>query len=77
MPQPKTKDLVVQLRGLGLTTKLLILVDENQDNLTLAARNLPWVEVLDVRSINPVALIRFEKVLATTAAMKAVAERLQ
>jgi large subunit ribosomal protein L4 len=73
--QPKTKELLARLKGLGLD-RALILVDEYKDNLRLAARNLPFVEVIDVRDLNPVALIRHGKVLATAAALKAVQERL-
>jgi len=73
--KPKTKDLVKYLQGLNLD-QVLILVEEGQDNLRLSARNLPSVEVLDVRELNPVSLVRFGKVLATSGALKAVAERL-
>ena len=80
MAKPKTKDLVKYLQGFNLG-RVLILVDnglvvEGQTNLRLSARNLPSVEVLEVRELNPVSLVRFDKVLATSAAVKAVAERL-
>jgi large subunit ribosomal protein L4 len=75
MAKPKTKDLVKYLQGLNLD-QVLILVEEGQDNLRLSARNLPSVEVLDVKELNPVSLVRFGKVLATSGALKAVAERL-
>lgn len=75
LAQPKTKELVERLNGLGLD-QVLILVDSYQDNLLLAARNLPAVEVLDVQGLDPVSLVRYGRVLATTAAVKAVGERL-
>ncbi|MEO7385759.1 MAG: 50S ribosomal protein L4 [Gammaproteobacteria bacterium] len=75
MKKPKTKDLVKYLDGFDLG-RVLILVEEGQENLRLSARNLPSVEVLDVRELNPVSLVRFGKVLATSGALKAVAERL-
>jgi large subunit ribosomal protein L4 len=75
MAKPKTKDLVKYLQGFNLD-QVLILVEEGQDNLRLSARNLPSVEVVDVRELNPVSLVRFGKVLATSGALKAVAERL-
>ena len=75
MAKPKTKDLVKYLRGLDLG-RVLIIVEEGQDNLSLSARNLPTVEVISVRELNPVSLVRFDKVLATSSAVKAVAERL-
>lgn len=73
--RPKTRDLVAYLQGLGLQ-RVLILVDECKDNLRLSAQNLHWVDVVDIHSLNPLALVRFEKVLATAAAVKAVGERL-
>jgi large subunit ribosomal protein L4 len=75
MAKPKTKDLVKYLRGLDLG-RVLIIVEEGQDNLSLSARNLPTVDVISVRELNPVSLVRFDKVLATASAVKAVAERL-
>jgi large subunit ribosomal protein L4 len=75
LARPKTRDLVTYLQGLGLD-RVLILVDQCTDNLRLSARNLHQVEVIDVASLNPLALVRFEKVLATAAALKAVGERL-
>jgi large subunit ribosomal protein L4 len=72
---PKTKDLVAQIKAYA-TDQVLILVDQVQDNLRLAARNLPWAEVISVREMNPVALVGASRVLATTAAVKAVQESL-
>ena len=54
----------------------LILVEEYKTKLCLAARNLPYVDVLDLREVNPLSLIRFDKVVATEGAIKALEERL-
>jgi large subunit ribosomal protein L4 len=68
---PKTKHLVEKLKGLELDNVLL--VTESQDiNLHLAARNLHNVEVVDSNGINPVDLIRFDKVLMTVDSIKNV-----
>ena len=75
LARPKTRDLVAYLQGLGLE-RVLILVDECKDNLRLSALNLHQVEIVDIGSLNPLALVRHEKVLATAAAVKAVGERL-
>ena len=75
LARPKTRDLVCRLL-LEKKNSVLILVDECKDNLRLSAQNLHWVDVVDVHSLNPLALVRFEKVLATAAAVKAVGERL-
>jgi large subunit ribosomal protein L4 len=49
----------------------ILLVTEGVDkNLFLSARNLPKVAVCDVEALNPVALLRHEKVLMTRDAVK-------
>ncbi len=72
---PKTKDLLSKLKGLGLSNALI--VTENLDeNLFLAARNVPSIDVRDAAGIDPVALIAFDKVLVTVSALKQVEEAL-
>jgi large subunit ribosomal protein L4 len=66
---PKTKDLLAQLQGLN-ATKALIVTDSLDENLYLAARNLPHVEVIDSDAIDPVSLIAFEKVIMSVQAAK-------
>jgi len=75
---PKTKLLVQQLKSLSLDdAHVLILVEAPDERLTLAARNLPNVELLPVAAVNPVSLVRHDKVLATVGAVKMLEERLQ
>ena len=72
---PKTKDLVAKLRELALENVLL--VTENPDeNLYLAARNLHKVEVCPSDQLDPVSLVGFDKVLMTTGAIKSLEGRL-
>ena len=73
---PKTRLLVNQLKQWGLD-KVLIVVEATDEKLYLAARNLPYVEVIEVAGLNPVALAGYEKVLATRGAVKLLEERLQ
>ncbi|NIP73793.1 MAG: 50S ribosomal protein L4 [Gammaproteobacteria bacterium] len=70
---PKTKELAVTLKGLGLKRGLIV-VDAGTENLYLAARNLPAVDVMDVTEINPVSLVGAERVLMTVSAVKKVEE---
>jgi len=72
---PKTRELLGRLNELGLDNVLIVAVDPD-DNLYLAARNLPGVAVCDVSSADPVSLIGFEKVLMTKAAIEKIEERL-
>jgi len=75
---PKTKLLVQQLKSLALDdAHVLILVEAPDERLTLAARNLHNVELLPVAAVNPVSLVRHDKVLTTVGAVKLLEERLQ
>jgi large subunit ribosomal protein L4 len=76
LEEPRTQLLLNKLDELKLGHNVLILVDSYKTKLCLAARNLPNVDVLDLREINPVSLIRFDKVVATEAALKALEEQL-
>ena len=72
---PKTRVLAQELKQLGLDS-VLILNEAFSENLYLAARNLPNVGICDVASMDPVVLIRFEKVLVTLPALRLIEERL-
>ena len=71
----KTKDLVNKLKEFDLDN-VLIVSDQIEQNLFLAARNLHKVDALDVSGLDPVSLIGFEKVLITVTALKRVEEML-
>ena len=73
---PKTKQVVEQLKKLNLD-RVLILVEAIDEKLFLAARNLPFVEVLPVSALNPLSLASYDKVLVTAGAVKLIEERLQ
>ncbi len=72
---PKTKLLATKLKELNLAS-VLILNEAFDEKVFLAARNLPNVGICDASSIDPVVLIRFEKVLITLPALKLIEERL-
>jgi large subunit ribosomal protein L4 len=72
---PKTKLLAGKLKELDLDN-VLILNEAFDESLFLAARNLPNVGICDAASIDPVVLIRFEKVLVTLPALKLIEGRL-
>ena len=73
--QPKTKALVEKLKQLD-TADVLIVTDAIDNNLALAARNLPDVDVRTVGAADPVSLIRHEKVIMTQGAVKKLEEML-
>ncbi|MGI9248865.1 MAG: 50S ribosomal protein L4 [Woeseiaceae bacterium] len=72
---PKTKLLATRLKELDLDS-VLLLNEAFDEKLFLAARNLPNVGICDVASMDPVVLIRFDKVLVTLPALKLIEERL-
>lgn len=72
---PKTKGLVNKLAEFDLSD-VLIVTEEVNENLYLAARNLHKVDARDVNAIDPVSLVGFDKVLVTVPALKKVEEML-
>jgi len=72
---PKTKLLISKLAEYGLT-RALILVEAYEEKLFLAARNVPYVEVMPVASLDPLSLIKHDKVVATVGALKLLDQRL-
>ena len=75
MDQPKTKALVEKLKKLD-SADVLIVTDTLNNNLALAARNLPDVDVRTVNQADPVSLVRHEKVIMTQGAVKKLEEML-
>jgi large subunit ribosomal protein L4 len=72
---PKTRLLAAKLKELGLAN-VLILVEAYDEKLDLASRNLMGVSVVPVSAIDPVSLIRHERVLATVGAVRMLEEKL-
>ena len=68
---PKTKELIAKLKDLN-APKALIVTNEVDENLYLAARNIPYVSVLGSTEIDPVSLIAFDKVIMSVAAAKEI-----
>jgi len=74
--QPKTKLLAQKVKAMGFE-QVLVITDAIDENLRLSSRNLPNVEILNVRHANPVALVRSQKVLVTKAAVAKLEEMLK
>lgn len=72
---PKTKQFIAKLNELELANALVVTEDLEQ-NLYLAARNVPHVDVRDAAGIDPVSLVGFDKVVVTVAALKKIEEAL-
>ena len=73
LKEPKTKQLVEQLGKFGLEN-VMIVVDAMDKNLYLASRNLHKIGLCEAGVIDPVNLIKFDKVLVTVPALKKLEE---
>lgn len=79
LTEPKTKLMASALKSLKLNGKILIVADlkaaENQ-NLELAARNIPSVKLLLPSNLNVKDLLEADNVVITEAAVNEITERL-
>ena len=72
---PKTKDFVDFLKKNELKEGLFI-VDEISNNLSLASRNLPNVNVTNLNSLNPISLLKFNSVVIVDNCLNLIEEKL-
>ncbi|SNT69114.1 MULTISPECIES: 50S ribosomal protein L4 [unclassified Psychrobacter] len=72
---PKTKELIAKLNELNASRALIVTKDVDE-NLYLAARNIPNVNVLGTNEVDPVSLIAYDKVIMTVEAAKQFEEAL-
>ena len=72
---PKTKDFVEFLEKNGLKEGLFI-VDEISNNLSLASRNLPNVNVTNLNTLNPINLLKFNSVVIAENCLNLIEEKL-
>tara|TARA_R110002111_G_scaffold261496_1_gene334578 strand:+ start:1043 stop:1660 length:618 start_codon:yes stop_codon:yes gene_type:complete len=75
LASPKTKDLLAKTTALGLTNALIV-TENAAGNLALASRNLYDIAATDAAHINPVALLRFEKVVMSEDSVRKLEESL-
>lgn len=72
---PKTRLFAAKIRSMGFDS-VLIITDQMDENVFLAARNLPNVLVVEPQQADPVSLVGFRKVLMTKAAVARFEEML-
>jgi large subunit ribosomal protein L4 len=73
LDKPKTKEIAKFLKDFSLS-KVLFITDNFDSNFYLSARNIPNVDVITVKEINPVILLKSDKVAITAAAFKLIEE---
>lgn len=71
----KTKDFINKMKDLKIENAL-ILTHEINESEYLASRNLVNFDVCDVESMNPVILLQYDNVLATSEAIRKIEEQL-
>lgn len=70
---PKTKDLLAKTSKLGISNALIV-TENAAGNLALASRNLYDIAATDAAHVNPVALLRFEKVVMSEDSVRKLEE---
>jgi large subunit ribosomal protein L4 len=72
---PRTKELLSKLNEVDAEDALII-TENFDENLMLASRNLYRVDARALNEVEPVSLIGYEKVVITSAALRALEEKL-
>ncbi len=70
----KTSGLVSKLKELEVGRRPLIVTEDATENLYLASRNIPYVEVRDVQGLDPVSLVGADTIVITADAIKQIEE---
>ena len=72
--QPKTKGLVARLAELEASGRVVLVAENAPEALFLAARNIPYLHVVDVAALDPVSLVGADKVVMTVDSVKRIEE---
>ena len=73
--EPKTKGLIANFTKIGLASALIIDGAETDANFTMAASNIPLIDVLPIQGLNVYDILRREKLVLTRAAVDALEAR--
>lgn len=76
MAEPKTKQFKELLKSLEIGGPALFVIDGNDRNIALSARNMPGVEVTTGAGLNVYQLLRYQTVVVTKAAVETLRSRL-
>jgi large subunit ribosomal protein L4 len=71
---PKTKAMVAKLAELQVAGRVVLVSEDANEALFLAARNIPYLHVVDVMALNPVSLVGSDYVVLTAEAVKKIEE---
>ncbi len=71
--EPKTKLMIEILNTLPTSDgTVLIVIEEINDNLQLASKNIPYVKLVKLSSLNIVDVLKFNYILTTVSGLKAI-----
>lgn len=73
---PKTKDFKAVLNNINIDSKVLLVLESDNENTYYSARNIPNVKVIDDLNLNVLDLVNYDKVLMTKDALATVEEAL-
>jgi large subunit ribosomal protein L4 len=72
--EPRTKALLGWLSGIDVPADCAIVVAQASEALVLAARNLPHVEIVEARRLDPVTLLRYPRIVMDVPALRHIEE---
>ena len=75
LENPKTKEFLDLMKELKFEGGLII-VNELSENLKLASRNISNIHILDVNSLDPINLLRYQSVLISEDSLTKIEELL-
>ncbi|MDB5076708.1 MAG: rplD [Chloroflexi bacterium] len=73
---PRTRAMVDLLSALSLSRKVLVVLDERDDNVLQSMRNIPQVQLVPASILNTYDVINADWVLTTAASIRAIEEKL-
>lgn len=69
---PKTKAFAEVLANLSVDSKVLVVVDENNENALLSARNLDKVQVMTTKGINVLDVVNADKLVIVQSSLEEI-----
>ncbi|MBF0532118.1 MAG: 50S ribosomal protein L4 [Candidatus Omnitrophica bacterium] len=73
----KTKEFAQVLKALGLTGKILVIIDKTEANIELAARNIRSLTVVRPQDVNAHDVLLHKKILVTRPALNKILDRVK
>jgi large subunit ribosomal protein L4 len=73
---PRTKEICALLKTLDIKGKTLLILDAQDANVNLAARNLQDVEVACAANVNTYQIVRYPQIIITKAGVEKLEQRL-